>query len=216
MKESFVIPEEEPPTRSIALSALSPSTHTRNSRRKSSPVPQPLDDHAADILRLIPTVEAQTIKPANRPARIVHLRPRRTENPRSREFRRQFFRTTTDKEWSDWRWQSRHRFKNLADIERVLNLSDAERGALGQGGMVLPVGITPYYMSLLDANDATHALRRTVIPSINEFLRSPGEADDPLGEDGHSPVPGLVHRYPDRVLMLPIDFCSTYCRYCTR
>ena len=81
---------------------------------------------------------------------------------------------------------------------------------------MLPVGITPYYMSLLDPVDPQHALRRTVIPSQNEFIRLPGEADDPLGEDGHSPVPGLVHRYPDRVLMLPIDFCSTYCRYCTR
>ena len=95
-------------------------------------------------------------------------------------------------------------------------LSDDERAALNTGGMMLPVGITPYYMSLLDPTDPNQPLRRTVIPSAKEFIRLPGEADDPLGEDGHSPVPGLVHRYPDRVLMLPIDFCSTYCRYCTR
>jgi lysine 2,3-aminomutase len=81
---------------------------------------------------------------------------------------------------------------------------------------MLPVGITPYYMSLLDAEDSEQALRKTVVPRADEFLRTRGEADDPLGEDGHSPVPGLVHRYPDRVLLLALDFCSTYCRYCTR
>ena len=81
---------------------------------------------------------------------------------------------------------------------------------------MLPVGITPYYMSLIDPEDFTSPLRKTVMPTVAEFVRTVGEADDPLGEDGHSPVPGLVHRYPDRVLLLAIDFCSTYCRYCTR
>jgi lysine 2,3-aminomutase len=81
---------------------------------------------------------------------------------------------------------------------------------------MLPVGITPYYLSLVSREDCNEALRRTVIPSLDEFKRTRGEADDPLGEDGHSPVPGLVHRYPDRVLFLALDFCSTYCRYCTR
>jgi lysine 2,3-aminomutase len=71
-------------------------------------------------------------------------------------------------------------------------------------------------MSLLDPDDPLQSLRRTVVPTLNEFVRTEGEADDPLGEDSHSPVPGLVHRYPDRVLLLPLDFCSTYCRYCTR
>ena len=98
----------------------------------------------------------------------------------------------------------------------MLTLSDEEREALVQGGTMLPVGISPYYMSLLDPEDARHPLRRTVVPTLNEFVRTEGEADDPLGEDSHSPVPGLVHRYPDRVLLLPLDFCSTYCRYCTR
>ncbi|MDA1278405.1 MAG: lysine 2,3-aminomutase, partial [Verrucomicrobia bacterium] len=77
-----------------------------------------------------------------------------------------------------------------------MTLSTDERDALVQGGTMLPVGITPYYMSLLDPDDALQPLRRTVIPTTNEFVRTLGEADDPLGEDGHSPVPGLVHRYP--------------------
>jgi lysine 2,3-aminomutase len=78
------------------------------------------------------------------------------------------------------------------------------------------VGITPYYASLLDPADPAQGLRRTVVPVGAEYLRSRGEADDPLGEDGTSPVPGLVHRYPDRVLLLVTNFCSVYCRYCTR
>jgi lysine 2,3-aminomutase len=137
-------------------------------------------------------------------------------SPRTRDFRRQFFPDVSDQQWNDWRWQSRFRFRTLEQLERVLELTDDEREALIRGGTMLPVGITPYYLSLLDRQDAGQPLRRTVIPSTGEFVRTPGEADDPLGEDGHSPVPGLVHRYPDRVLLLALDFCSTYCRYCTR
>ena len=71
-------------------------------------------------------------------------------------------------------------------------------------------------MSLIDPANPSQGLRRTTIPTLAEFDRTPGEEDDPLGEDGHSPVPGLVHRYPDRVLLLVTNFCSVYCRYCTR
>src|SRR5262245_57096566 len=141
---------------------------------------------------------------------------RRPVNTRTRAFRRAFFPDVKDADWNDWRWQSRHRVRKLEQIEKMLVLSDDEREALIKGESMLPVGITPYYMSLLDREDAQQALRRTVIPVTGEFLRTPGEADDPLGEDGHSPTPGLVHRYPDRVLLLALDFCSTYCRYCTR
>jgi lysine 2,3-aminomutase len=82
--------------------------------------------------------------------------------------------------------------------------------------MSLPVTITPYYASLLDASNPKQALRRTVVPVMAEYICSPEESHDPLGEDLHSPVTGLVHRYPDRVLFLVTEFCSTYCRYCTR
>jgi len=98
----------------------------------------------------------------------------------------------------------------------MLVLSASERDAVRRGGTMLPIGVTPYYMTLLAPEDPDQPLRRTVIPTTDEFLRLPGESDDPLGEDGHSPVPGIVHRYPDRVLFLVQDFCSTYCRYCTR
>ena len=145
------------------------------------------------------------------------ITPRRPlGNPRTRSFRRNFFPDVSNTEWNDWRWQSRKRIRTLDQLERFLVLSDDERVALTVGGSMLPVGITPYYLSLIDRENADDPLRKTVIPRTNEFVRTPGEADDPLGEDGHSPVDGLVHRYPDRVLLLALDFCSTYCRYCTR
>jgi lysine 2,3-aminomutase len=137
-------------------------------------------------------------------------------NQRSNAFRRRFFPAASLAEWNDWRWQSRHRITKLAQLEGMLVLSADERAALVQGESMLPVGITPYYLSLVSADDAQDPLRRTVIPVTAELVRMPGEADDPLGEDAHMPVPGLVHRYPDRVLFLVLDFCSTYCRYCTR
>jgi lysine 2,3-aminomutase len=98
----------------------------------------------------------------------------------------------------------------------MLALSDPERSAIEKIQSKLPVGVTPYFMSLVSKDDPSDALRRTVVPTVAEFTQTPGEADDPLGEDGQSPVRGLVHRYPDRVLLLVLDFCSTYCRYCTR
>jgi lysine 2,3-aminomutase len=136
--------------------------------------------------------------------------------PRTRAFRHAHFPDATDHEWHDWRWQLRHRIRAAEQLERMLVLTEEERHALRLGGSLLPVAVTPYYMSLLDAADAEQPLRRTVVPVQGEFLRTPGESDDPLGEDAHSPVPGLVHRYPDRVLFLLHDHCATFCRYCTR
>lgn len=134
----------------------------------------------------------------------------------SQMFREMFYPAATQEEWNDWRWQLRNRITSIKDIERIISLTDSEREAMILGGGSLPVGITPYYASLLDPNDPSQPLRRTVIPAPGEYLRGFGESDDPLGEDGHSPVPGIVHRYPDRVLFLVTGFCSTYCRYCTR
>ncbi len=137
-------------------------------------------------------------------------------NPQTDAFRQRFFPTATLAEWNDWRWQSRHRITKLAQLEEMLQLSADEREAMVRGGSLLPIGITPYYLSLCSPDDASEPLRRTVIPATTELVRMPGESDDPLGEDHDMAVPGLVHRYPDRVLLLALDFCSTYCRYCTR
>jgi len=142
--------------------------------------------------------------------------PRLLVSPRSEAFRRRSFPGVSVREWNDWRWQNSHRLRSLAAVERVLTLSNDEREAIVRHRGSLPVGIGPYYASLLDRDDPAQGLRRTVVPALGEYLRMPGEAEDPLGEDDHSPVPGLVHRYPDRVLLLATGVCSTYCRYCTR
>ncbi|MCO6437181.1 MAG: KamA family radical SAM protein [Phycisphaerae bacterium] len=132
------------------------------------------------------------------------------------EFRRNFYPEATIEEWSDWRWQLRKRIRELDGLERIFSLSTDEHSAVEALGGRLPVGITPYYAALIDRSDADDPLRRTMIPLPGEFITGPGEADDPLAEDAYMPVPGLVHRYPDRVLFLVTNFCATYCRYCTR
>ncbi len=145
-----------------------------------------------------------------------HCVPRMTVSARSRAFRKRFYPSVTAREWNDWHWQNRNRIRSADQLARLIRLSEDEAEAIRRHTGPLPVGITPYYASLLSEHDPMQALRRTVVPVGGEYLRTPGEADDPLGEDGHSPVPGIVHRYPDRVLFLVTGFCSTYCRYCTR
>ena len=135
---------------------------------------------------------------------------------RSRAFRKRYFPNTTLKEWQDWHWQLRNRIRDVASLGRMIRLSEDERHAMSGAAGSLPLAITPYYASLLDPWKPKQALRRTVVPTVHEHFRSSGEADDPLHEDEDSPVPGIVHRYPDRVLFLVTGTCSTYCRYCTR
>ena len=136
--------------------------------------------------------------------------------PVTRAFRKLYFPEIELPQWNDWRWQARARVRTLAELERIFVLSEDERDAVSRHEGSLPLGITPYYASLMSRDDALEPLRRTHIPVGTEYLKTPGEADDPLGEDGHTAAPGLVHRYPDRVLFLATGFCSTYCRYCTR
>lgn len=134
----------------------------------------------------------------------------------SKVFLKRHFPGVSTVQWNDWHWQVRYRFRSAQELGRILQLSESEHEAITRRSGALPLGITPYYASLLSSDDPEQGLRRTVIPVIDEFLESPGEARDPLGEDGDAAVPGLIHRYPDRVLFLVSAFCSVYCRYCTR
>lgn len=137
-------------------------------------------------------------------------------SPRSEEFRRVFYPGSTPEDWNSWHWQLRNRIQDLKTLDRMIRLSENERRAVSMHSGPLPLAVTPYFASLLDPENPLHPLRRTVVPVEDELRRAPQEADDPLNEDADSPVPGLVHRYPDRVLFLVTNFCSTYCRYCTR
>ena len=120
-----------------------------------------------------------------------------------------------DEKWNDWRWQLSHRLNSLADFETVLKLTESERKALSTDGL-FRVDITPYFVSLIDPDDPNDPIRKQVIPTAGEIQSFTGMMEDSLAEDRHSPVPGLVHRYPDRVLMLVTTQCASYCRYCTR
>jgi len=135
---------------------------------------------------------------------------------RTRFFMKRFYPNVSLAEWNDWKWQLRYRIRKLDVIEKMLRLSPDERLALSEHHDHLPLSVTPYYASLLDERDPNQPLRRSMIPVTAERLHGSGESDDPLHEDADSPVPGLVHRYPDRVLFLTTGFCSAYCRYCTR
>jgi len=161
----------------------------------------------------------QPLFPFVKPSRAV--KPGRMEayfkiSPRSRLFLKTFFPKAGVSDWNNWQWQIRNRITDLDSLSRVICLSEDERGAIMRRAGPLPVSITPYYASLLDPLNASQPLRRSVAPVGAEYKKGAGEADDPLGEDADSPVPGIVHRYPDRALFLVTGNCSTYCRYCTR
>ncbi|MEM5775225.1 MAG: KamA family radical SAM protein, partial [Anaerolineaceae bacterium] len=125
------------------------------------------------------------------------------------------YQDVSDEKWNDWRWQLSNRLNSVEDFEKVLPLTDSEKKALGTQGL-FRVDITPYYASLIDPNDPDDPIRKQVVPQADEILPFTGMMEDSLAEDRHSPVPGLVHRYPDRVLMLVTTQCASYCRYCTR
>jgi lysine 2,3-aminomutase len=120
-----------------------------------------------------------------------------------------------DEKWNDWRLQLSGRVNTVEEIGRVLNLTQDERDGLSAPDK-FRVDITPYFLSLIDPDDPNDPIRRQVIPTACEHEAFTAMMEDSLAEDRHSPVPGLVHRYPDRVLMLVTTQCASYCRYCTR
>lgn len=122
----------------------------------------------------------------------------------------------SESDWQDWTWQLKNRITTPEELERYLVLSEAEKAGCAQANRKLALAITPYFFNLIDRDDPNCPIRRQVIPRGEEMITSVEERLDSLDEDGHSPVPGLVHRYPDRVLFLVTDRCASYCRYCTR
>ncbi|HPC81868.1 MAG TPA: KamA family radical SAM protein [Thermoanaerobaculaceae bacterium] len=118
--------------------------------------------------------------------------------------------------WNDWRWQMRHRLGRLEQLEQLLELTPGERRGLALCQSKLAVAITPYLAERLDPFNPACPLRMQVVPREEEALVAPSDMVDPCGEECDSVAPGLVHRYPDRVLLLATDTCAAYCRYCTR
>ena len=122
----------------------------------------------------------------------------------------------SEKEWNDWRWQLRHRVTKLEQLQEILQLIPEEIEGIKQSKGRLALAVTPYFVSIMDSSNPNCPIRRQAIPRIEECHLSKNDMVDPCGEDKNSPVSGLVHRYPDRVLLLVTDQCATYCRYCTR
>jgi lysine 2,3-aminomutase len=119
-------------------------------------------------------------------------------------------------EWQDWTWQLKNRITSVEQLEHYMTLTAEEKAGCAFASKKLALAITPYFFNLIDRNDPDCPVRKQVIPRSGEMLVSEGEMLDSLGEDSHSPVAGIVHRYPDRVLFLVTDRCASYCRYCTR
>ena len=126
-----------------------------------------------------------------------------------------YYADVPDEKWNDWRWQLSHRLNSVEEFEHLFPLTDSEKKALSTQGL-FRVDITPYFASLINPDDPNDPIRLQVMPTADEITPFTGMMEDSLAEDRHSPVPGLVHRYPDRVLMLVTTQCASYCRYCTR
>lgn len=127
-----------------------------------------------------------------------------------------YFPNVDEKDWIDWRWQVRNRIKSVEELELYINLSAEEKNSIASVLSKFRMAITPYYLCLIDPDNENCPIKKQAIPSLYEMTIGENDMVDPLAEDTDSPVPGLTHRYPDRVLFLITDMCSMYCRHCTR
>lgn len=130
--------------------------------------------------------------------------------------RKIFFPEVPDSDWDDWKWQVRNRIETLDELKKYLVLTAEEEEGIRESLKTLRMAITPYYLSLIDTDNPHCPIRKQSVPSVLELNKAEADLEDPLHEDSDSPVPGLTHRYPDRVLFLITDQCSMYCRHCTR
>jgi lysine 2,3-aminomutase len=140
------------------------------------------------------------------------------EEPPSRTaaaFRRLFCNIPSE-HWNDWRWQFRNRVTTVEGLSKYVHFTSQERSRLRLVSIKYPLAITPYYLSLINPEDPADPIRRQSLPAPEELSMASVGMEDPLAEHEHSVVPGLVHRYPDRVLMVLTDICPMLCRHCTR
>lgn len=128
----------------------------------------------------------------------------------------ELWKDVTEEQWNDWIWQLTNTIRKVEDLEKVINLTPEETGGVDIANQTIPLNITPYYALQMDTDDPTDPIRMQSVPISTELEQTRYDMEDPLLEDTDSPVPGLTHRYPDRVLFLITNQCSMYCRYCTR
>jgi len=130
--------------------------------------------------------------------------------------RNKFFRQVTDNCWNDWKWQFRNRITTVEELVKYIPLSVKRQAQLKLVTMQYPLSITPHYLSLINPHDPDDPIKKQAIPSFEEIAFADMGLEDPLAEKRDSVVPGLVHRYPDRVLMVLTNLCPMLCRHCTR
>ncbi len=147
----------------------------------------------------------------NKTARIAEGKTAAEEEPQLNPWK-----DATEEEWDDWRWQLKNRVTRAEQLKLLINLNEEEIAAIEASKGRMATAITPYFAKLMSRTDSNCPIRRQAIPTLEEFYVSPHDLLDPCAEDENSPVHGLVHRYPDRVLLLVTDKCAVYCRYCTR
>ncbi|HEY8891502.1 MAG TPA: lysine 2,3-aminomutase [Clostridium sp.] len=128
----------------------------------------------------------------------------------------ELFKDVTDEDWNNWEWQVKNRIETVEELKKYIPLTKGEQEGAEKCLQTLRMAITPYYLALIDPNDPHDPIRRQAIPTELELHEADADLLDPLHEDADSPVQGLTHRYPDRVLLLITDKCSMYCRHCTR
>ncbi|MBL0318843.1 MAG: KamA family radical SAM protein [Alphaproteobacteria bacterium] len=220
MPRDILVVQDKPPSvlATESLSAQTGGIRTGQDNIGGGVAEKSLSDFIAEVKQLstgVPPQREQTINysPKKEKQAAYHRFP---TSERSKEFLRTFYPQATIHDWNDWKWQVRNRVRRVEVLEQMLDLTMDERKAVEKRTGNLPIAITPYYLSLFDPRNPQQPLRMTHIPVGDEFIRIKGEDPDPLGEDHDTATPGLVHRYPDRVLFLTTGFCSTYCRYCTR
>ena len=159
------------------------------------------------------SVSGSTVLPREpmRTTRVAEVKP-----PAEEEVQPNPWKDATDEEWQDWRWQLRNRITKAEQLKLLLNLNEEEVAAIDASKGKMATAITPYFVTLMSRTDPNCPIRRQALPTLEEFHVSPHDLLDPCAEDENSPVHSLVHRYPDRVLLLVTDKCAVYCRYCTR
>jgi len=134
----------------------------------------------------------------------------------SKNFLNKYFPLSSEEDWNNWKWQVKNSFVTYKQLQQITEVTEVELEIFLNRGMNLPFRITPYYASLMINPEFGYIIRKAMVPTNSEMIISPGEEPDPLHEEDTMPVPNIVHRYPDRVLFLATNFCSSYCRYCTR
>ena len=145
------------------------------------------------------------------PRPVQHIRDRFPAGGRGR-----LWGDVPEEDWLDWQWQQRNRVTNLETLEKLIDLTEDERNAFEKSHAQFHMGITPYYASLMDPEDPNCPIRLQSVPQKGELLILPTDLEDPLAEERDMPVPGITHRYPDRVLFYITHNCPVYCRHCTR